>query len=102
MRIATLLGAGLMLLLSVKPAYSQQLKRGANPSTIQKSAVLELKSTNQGLSLARITDTTLINTLAPPDGMVIFFTPTKQLMVRSNGSLQAFTPAGSAIGRLPG
>jgi len=102
MRIATLLGAGLILLLCGNPASSQQLKLGVNPYTIQKSALLELNSTNQGLLLARITDTTLINTLAPPDGMVIFFTPTKQLMVRSNGSWQAFTPAGSSISSLNG
>ncbi|HJU45157.1 MAG TPA: hypothetical protein VJ647_00155, partial [Chitinophagaceae bacterium] len=35
-----------------------------------------------------ITDTSLINALTPPDGMVIYFVPTKQLMVRSNNGWQ--------------
>jgi hypothetical protein len=102
MRIATLLGAGVALLLFGNTAFSQQLKLGLNPYTIQKSALLELSSTNQGLLLARITDTSLINALSPPDGMVIFFTPTKQLMVRSNGSWQAFTASGGALSSLNG
>ncbi|MDO6435240.1 hypothetical protein Q4E93_31780 [Flavitalea sp. BT771] len=102
MRIGTLLGAGVALLLLGNTAFSQQLKLGVNPYTIQKSALLELNSTNQGLLLARITDTTSINTLSPPDGMVIFFTPTRQLMVRSNGAWQAFTASGGAISSLNG
>lgn len=97
MRIATLLGAGVALLLYGNTALSQQLKLGLNPYTVQKSALLELSSTNQGLLLARITDTSLINALTPPDGMIIFFTPTKQLMVRSNGAWQAFTMSGGVI-----
>ena len=103
MRIAILLGAGLaLLLLYGNTAFSQQLKLGLNPYTVQKSALLELSSTNQGLLLARINDTSLINSLTPPDGMVIFFTPTKQLMVRSNGFWQSFTATGSAITNLNG
>src|SRR3954464_3645156 len=97
MRIATLLGAGATMLLYGNTAFSQQLKLGLNPYTVQKSALLELSSTNQGLLLARINDTSLINSLTPPDGMVIFFTPTKQLMVRSNGVWQTFTASGGAI-----
>jgi len=102
MRIGTLLGAGVALLLFGNPAFSQQLKLGINPYTVQKSALLELNSTNQGLLLARITDTALINSMSPPDGMVIFFTPTKQLMVRSNGAWQAFTVSGTTISSLNG
>jgi hypothetical protein len=102
MRIAALLAGVLGLLSPGNPAFSQQLKLGLNPYTVQKSALLELNSTNQGLLLARITDTSLINTLSPPDGMVIFFTPTKQLMVRSNGAWQAFIAVGGAITGLNG
>jgi hypothetical protein len=97
MRIGTLLGAGVALLLFGNTAFSQQLKLGVNPYTIQKSALLELNSTNQGLLLARITDTASINALTPPDGMVIYFTPTKQLMVRSNGAWQAFTVSSAPV-----
>jgi len=102
MRIATLLGGIFALLLSGNTAFSQQLKLGLNPYTVQKSALLELNSTNQGLLLARITDTSLINALTPPDGMVIYFTPTKQLMVRAGGAWQAFTVSGGAITSLNG
>ncbi|MFT3826183.1 MAG: hypothetical protein QM731_19830 [Chitinophagaceae bacterium] len=55
---------------------------------VEKSAVLELLSDNQGLLFSRISDTNVINALIPPDGMVIFFTGTKQLLVRSNGYWQ--------------
>jgi hypothetical protein len=40
---------------------------------INKSSVLELESTKQGFLLPRITDTTLINALTPPNGMMIYF-----------------------------
>ncbi|MBN9383922.1 MAG: hypothetical protein J0H74_24415 [Chitinophagaceae bacterium] len=97
MRIAFLLLAGVALLLSGNTAFSQQLKLGLNPYTVQKSALLELNSTNQGLLLARITDTTLINANTPPDGMIIYFTPTRQLMIRSNGGWQALTTSSSPV-----
>jgi|GEM_PF-394991 len=97
MRIGTLLGAGVALLLFGNTAFSQQLKLGANPYTIQKSALLELNSTNQGLLLARVPDTVSINALSPPDGMVIYFSPTKQLMVRSGGAWQAFAVSSAPI-----
>lgn len=64
---------------------AQQLKLGSNPTSLTKSALLELSSTNQGLLFSRISDTTSINLSSPPDGMVIYFTPTKQLMIRING-----------------
>ena len=67
---------------------AQQLKLGKNPYAVEKSAVLELLSDNQGLLFPRIADTTAISALIPPDGMVIFFTGTKQLLVRSNGYWQ--------------
>lgn len=81
--------AGILLLLCCNLVFSQQLKLGNNPSAIAKSAVLELNSTNQGLLFTRVADTTLINAQTPPDGMVIYFTPTRQLMVRSNAGWRA-------------
>jgi len=63
-----------------------QLKVGDNPTNIQKSSVLELESTRQGLLLPRLTDTAAINLLTPPDGMIIFLTSDKSLRLRSNGS----------------
>ena len=101
MRSFILLGAGIALLLLGNTAFSQQLKLGKNPYTVQKSAVLELNSDNQGLLLVRISDTTSINSLTPPDGMIIFFTPTKQLLVRSNGYWQPLA-VGSTITSLNG
>ncbi|MET0299754.1 MAG: hypothetical protein ABW036_08330 [Flavitalea sp.] len=76
-------------------ADAQQLKLGNNPYTVNKSAVLELNSTNQGLLLVRINDTNLINAQTPPDGMLIYFTPTKQLYTRSNNAWKALTYAES-------
>jgi hypothetical protein len=73
-----------------QPCLSQQLRLGKTPLALQKSAILELESNNQGLLLPRITDTTLINNLTPPDGMVIFHQPSAQLMVRSGGYWRAF------------
>lgn len=63
-----------------------QLKIGDNPTSIQKSSILELESTRQGLLLPRLSDTAAINLLTPPDGMIIFLSSDKSLRLRSNGS----------------
>jgi hypothetical protein len=63
-----------------------QLKVGDNPTSIQKSSILELESTRQGLLLPRLADTTAINALTPPDGMIIYLNADKSLRLRSNGS----------------
>ena len=55
---------------------------------MNKSAVLELNSDNQGFLLPRIADTALINPLLPPDGMMIYSIPLKQVLIRSNGYWQ--------------
>ena len=73
------------LLLTVTLATAQ-LKIGDNPTNIQKSSVLELESSRQGLLLPRLADTTAINALTPPDGMIIYLTSDKSLRLRSNGS----------------
>lgn len=62
-----------------------QLKVGDNPTNIQKSSILELESTRQGLLLPRLADTANINALTPPDGMIIFLNADKSLRLRSNG-----------------
>jgi hypothetical protein len=95
MRFLRLLSIGLALLLLGQSSYSQQLKLGKNPYSVQKSAVLELNSDNQGLLLVRISDTAMINSLAPPDGMMIFYTPSKELLIRSNGYWKSITSSGS-------
>lgn len=86
MQRAKSLGAGLVLLFLFSQVSSQQLRLGNNPFTVEKSAVLELQSNNQGLLFPRIADTTLINVLSPPDGMVVYFTPLRQLLLRANGA----------------
>lgn len=63
-----------------------QLKIGDNPTNIQKSSVLELESTRQGLLLPRLADTAAINALNPPDGMIIYLSSDNSLRLRSNGS----------------
>ena len=63
-----------------------QLKIGDNPTTINKSSILELESSNQGLLLTRLSDTTTINGFNPPDGMIIYLTTDNSLRLRSNGA----------------
>jgi hypothetical protein len=101
MQHARRVGAAIVLLFLCQIGFSQQLRLGNNPYTVEKSAVLELQSTNQGLLFPRIADTLLINALLPPDGMVIYFTTTKQLLLRVNSSWQPLTK-GSAISSLNG
>lgn len=76
--LAAFMGSGMLA--------NAQLKVGDNPTSIQKSSILELESTRQGLLLPRLTDTTAINSLTPPDGMIIFLTPDKSLRIRSQGA----------------
>jgi hypothetical protein len=98
MRKSLQTGAGIIVcLLSCCTAWCQQLKLGNNPPVVERSAVLELNSTNQGLLFTRIADTNLINAKNPPDGMVIYFVPTSQLMVRANAAWQGLS-TGSASG----
>lgn len=78
-------GVVLCMLVLTTAVRAQQLRLGKQPLNLQKSAILELESDNQGLLLPRITDTSLINSLSPPDGMVIFHQPSRQLMIRGNG-----------------
>lgn len=65
--------------------YAQQLKLGNNPGVLQKSALLELESNNQGLLLTRVSDTTTGPITTAPDGMIIYLTTNKSLCIRSNG-----------------
>lgn len=62
-----------------------QLKVGDNPTNIQKSSILELESSRQGLLLPRLSDTASINSLNPPDGMIIYLNADNSLRLRSNG-----------------
>ncbi|RYY59661.1 MAG: hypothetical protein EOO05_12565 [Chitinophagaceae bacterium] len=94
MRILKQLSLATCLLLCGLAASAQQLRLGKNSSNLQKSAILELESDNQGMLLTRISDTTLINSLAPPDGMIIFFIPTKKLLLRTNGYWEQMTGSG--------
>jgi hypothetical protein len=76
--VALFLGSAVMV--------NAQLKVGDNPTNIQKSSILELESTRQGLLLPRLADTTAINALTPPDGMIIYLNADNSLRLRSNGS----------------
>jgi hypothetical protein len=90
MRIkSTLLSSKVLLLLAMflgsAVLVNAQLKVGDNPTSIQKSSILELESTRQGLLLPRLADTAQINLLTPPDGMIIYLNGDKSLRLRSNG-----------------
>src|SRR5258706_9741440 len=94
MKSALRVVAVVLLLLLSRSVFAQQLRLGDNPYSVEKSAVLELSSNNQGLLLPRISDTTSINLLNPPDGMVIYFIPDKRLLLRSNGHWKELTVLG--------
>lgn len=93
MKGITLPGFILLLLVFTK-ATSQQLRLGDNPNSMEKSAVLDLVSTRQGLLLPRITDSALINSLAPPDGMIIYYVPGARLMIRQQGGWHGMATVG--------
>lgn len=84
-RIVTMI----LFVLSSSTAFAQ-LKVGSNPSQINKSSILELESTRQGLLLPRIPGANL--TAAPlnaaPDGMIIYVTDSSSLFIRKNGLWQ--------------
>lgn len=89
MRMINWIGLTVIFIFFGETVSSQQLRLGDNPYTVEKSAVLDLVSTNQGLLLPRITDTTLINALNPPNGMIIYHAPSNKLLIRTNGSWQS-------------
>lgn len=63
-----------------------QVKIGSGGPVVQPSAVLQLESADKGLLLPRLTDTTAINNLNPPDGMMIYLVPDNSIRIRTNGS----------------
>lgn len=74
----------IFLFIGMSNNAAAQIKIGTNGSTIEPSSLLELESNNQGLLLPRLTDTIAINTLNPPNGMLIYLTkwPAVGLYVR--------------------
>ncbi|MFY0253619.1 hypothetical protein ACDQ55_06645 [Chitinophaga sp. 30R24] len=66
--------------------HAQQLKLGDPTSSTVKAALLELNSTNQGLLLPRVSDTTVAPLSTSPDGMVIYYIPAGSLLLRRNGT----------------
>lgn len=76
----------LLTLLLVGSIAQAQLKIGDNSTTIQKSSILELESTKQGLLLPRLADTAAINALNPPNGMIIYLSADNSLRIRSEGA----------------
>jgi len=77
------------------------LKIGTNPTQINKSSILELESDRQGFLLPRLTDTSAINTLTPPDGMLIYLSSAsaagRGLYIRKSGIWQRFVTDSIAL-----
>ncbi|PJJ74511.1 endosialidase-like protein [Thermoflavifilum aggregans] len=67
---------------------AQQLKLGSNPTVIDKTALLELESSNQGLLLPRISDTNAFHPNPIPNGMLIYYVGASDscLMIRKDGA----------------
>jgi len=79
-------GAILCLFLSLTPLVkAQQLKLGAAPNQLEKSALLELNSDKQGLLLPRVNNFNLAPLNTAPDGMLIYNVPDRLLYIRKNG-----------------
>lgn len=72
----------LTILLNSTPTFAQ-VKIGDNPKTVNPSSLLELESTNKGLLLPRLTDTTSIAN--PPQGMLMFNNKDTSLYFRRLG-----------------
>lgn len=82
-------------------AAFSQLKIGTNPTQINKSSILELESDRQGFLLPRLADTAAINTLTPPDGMLIYLSSAsaagRGLYIRKSGIWQRFVTDSVAL-----
>jgi hypothetical protein len=87
----------LLFLLTSAVMVNAQLKVGDNPTTIYKSSILELESSRQGLLLPRLADTTAINLLTPPNGMIIYLTADNSLRIRSEGAWKKLASTADAI-----
>lgn len=83
-------------------AFSQ-LKVGSNPTQINKSSILELESDRQGFLLPRLIDTAAINTLTPPDGMLIYLSSAsaagRGLYIRKSGIWQRFVTDSAVLNK---
>ncbi|MDR6342581.1 hypothetical protein HNQ91_005665 [Filimonas zeae] len=93
-------GIFLFFLFAAVLTTKAQVKIGNNPTNINRSAILELESTRQGFLLPRLSDTTGINGLTPPDGMMIYLEPGagngRGLYIRKSGYWQRITTDSSA------
>jgi hypothetical protein len=85
---------GVLLLCSCR-SFCQQLKLGDQPTIANKAVVLNVQGSNnmQGLWLPRVSDTSItgIRSLNPPDGLIIYHTPSGKLFLRSNSSWITYT-----------
>lgn len=91
-----------VLMLIAAYASAQQLKLGKNPTTIEKSALLDLNSDKQGLLLPRIADYTIAPLNTAPDGMLIYYVPNKLLYIRKNGTWKKLVDETTAISSVNG
>jgi hypothetical protein len=98
----TRIAIAILVAFTATSSYAQ-LKVGTNPTQIQKSSILELESDKQGFLLPRLTDTTAINALTPPDGMLIYLTPSvtsaRGLYIRKNNKWQRITTDSAALNK---
>jgi hypothetical protein len=92
----------LVLLQACLQQANAQLKIGDQPTNREKSVALDVRGTDgkQGLWLPRVTDTSITGVRAynPPNGLLIYHTPSGKLMVRSTN--QWITYLNEAITRI--
>lgn len=85
----------LLAVMAIPSALRAQLKLGENPASINKSSILELESSSQGLLLPRVPDTTVTTLAAAPDGTIVYFTPLNSILVRKGGYWRPLKDAAS-------
>lgn len=96
-----MLPRAVLLLLTIGIAHygKAQMKIGSNPSQINKSSILELESDRQGLLLTRISDTSQMTGLNPPDGMIIYSAADNIIYLRSNFKWKKLVTGSDLVGQ---
>ena len=92
----------LLLMFCASVVQAQQLKLGASPTVIEKSALLDLNSDKQGLLLPRVNDYTLSPLNTAPDGMLIYSVTDKLLYIRKSGTWKKLVDETTAITSING
>jgi hypothetical protein len=89
---------GICALLFFSLQSMAQLKLGDQPTVLNKAVALDVQgsSNKQGLWLPRVSDTSItgIRSLNPPNGLIIYHSPSGKMLLRSNNAWVSYTTSG--------